>query len=521
MNDRRLVWIGILLLSALVLSGLIAIGCNSATEPEVVSSLAVEPSPYPSPQSSFSNVVDPCLEATECEPRDVGDWFISAPIIADSAGAMFDGFESPSVETALESGWLSSGLSPTHIAFRGTARKNSVECQWYGIARTAEQREGSIRWWLGMGQDEELPSPAKLEATFEAHIKEIEPARQPGMRAELGALARGGTSENVQYLTCFVTYDVHEYILGDGTAELTVAYDQVDKSRSYNLYRASHVAGWFGAEPLKSERQYASEQDSIAAEAQRSFNSVLGGRQGIVFLAPMAAHEAITYVSVAGRRPVGSAVCRRTCRCRSIWCELWRLGTFSGFVIAKITHQDRRGKRCVRQQAHQAHRRPRSLSPRDRRAWGHRSFSMRAASRRCGTGRYLEQELQSAASAAATAEGWHAYLDAESDTHADTHASSMLFCNSYRDSHGNIHAYSDAYRDTHAYRNTDSDGYAYPYAHGHGDSDAYSCRRCESDADAHSYCDGDSYGDSIADTHSHCYAFPDSRAAGRAEPLDL
>ncbi len=295
MNDLRLFPIVVSLVFVLGLSGLVAISCVSAPRTEERHMPMITPSSSSVSVSESDGVIEPCLDLTECEPRDVGDWFVAAPIISNSAGAMFDGYEAPSIETALESGWLSSGLSPTHIAFRGAARKDSVVCDWYGIARTPEQREGSIRWWLGMSENQELPSPAKLEATFEAHIKEIEPARRPGMRAELGSLARGGTSSEVQYLTCFVTYDVHEYILGDGSDDLRVAYDQVHKTRSYKLYRASHAAGWFGEEPLKSASAYASEHDRILTEAQKNFNSVLGGRQGTVLLAPMAAHEAITY----------------------------------------------------------------------------------------------------------------------------------------------------------------------------------------------------------------------------------
>ncbi len=177
MNDHRLISIGKLLVGVLGLSGLVAIACTSSTDKDDRFASTPAALPISTPISSSANFVEPCLEPSECEPRDVGDWFIAAQTLSNSAGAMFEEFEAPSVETVLESGWLSSGLSPTHIAFRGTARRNSAMCDWYGIARTAEQREGSIRWWLGMDQNENLPSPAKLEATFEAHIKEIEPAR--------------------------------------------------------------------------------------------------------------------------------------------------------------------------------------------------------------------------------------------------------------------------------------------------------------------------------------------------------
>ncbi len=243
----------------------------------------------------FTGVIEPCLIADECAPRDVGGWFISAPILSGS-GAMFDGYQAPSTEESLEKGWLSAGASPTHIAFRGSAQSGTV-CVWYGIARTSDQREGSIRWWLGMDQDEDLPHPAQLEATFEAHIQDMEQALQPDMRAQLGSLARGGTSGEIQYLTCFVKYKVHEYILGNGDSSVTVAYDQVHKTRSYNLYRASHDAGLFGEQPMASASKYSSDHEKIATNAEKNFDSMLRGRQGVVFLAPMAAHEAIEYLT--------------------------------------------------------------------------------------------------------------------------------------------------------------------------------------------------------------------------------
>ena len=67
--------------------------------------------------------------------RDVSGFNIFSPV---RGGAAFDLPETLSVEAVLEKGLNELELSPTHVAFRGTAAADSVRCEWRGIARTLE-----------------------------------------------------------------------------------------------------------------------------------------------------------------------------------------------------------------------------------------------------------------------------------------------------------------------------------------------------------------------------------------------
>ena len=103
-----------------------------------------------------------------CEARDVSDFdFFSASLGNTSA--------TPSVEDVLEKGLELSEASPVHLAFRGTAQSDTVRCGWRGVARTIQQREKSIRYWLGMDEDEALPSPAEVERRFIDYVNRMDP----------------------------------------------------------------------------------------------------------------------------------------------------------------------------------------------------------------------------------------------------------------------------------------------------------------------------------------------------------
>ncbi len=228
-------------------------------------------------------------QAVWCEPRDVSDLSLLHPRIE---GAMFD-YDVPDTEDLLENGLHVAGASPTHIAFRGLARDGSVRCAWHGVARTLTQRDGAIRYWLEIAEDEELPSAPQLEATFTAYIDQMDPLIRPDMRANFLSLARGGASSDAQFLACYVDYDAHEYILGSGPSMVTVAYDDLAEVRSYDLYRKSHAAGWFGNETLMSAKEYSEANADTVSDAEDVFEDAVEGRESVVFLAPMGAHNAI------------------------------------------------------------------------------------------------------------------------------------------------------------------------------------------------------------------------------------
>ena len=74
-----------------------------------------------------------------CQSRDVTQTVWPASL---GGGAPYDlEIETPTVEELLEQGLHSTGLSPVHIAFRGTANAMSSRCAWRSTARTLSQRE--------------------------------------------------------------------------------------------------------------------------------------------------------------------------------------------------------------------------------------------------------------------------------------------------------------------------------------------------------------------------------------------
>ena len=94
-------------------------------------------------------------------------------------------------------------------------------------------------------------------------------------------------------LTCYADYDVHEYLLGAGPTTLTVAYDRMAKGRSYDLYRRSHAVGRYGDAALLSKGACAAAAAATAAVEESNLLNAVGGRESVVFLVPMGAHNAI------------------------------------------------------------------------------------------------------------------------------------------------------------------------------------------------------------------------------------
>ena len=113
------------------------------------------------------------------------------------------------------------GASPVHLAFRGTAQEDSVRCEWRGVARTPEQREQAVRFWLDLDDDEELPSASEVERRFMEELDRIGPIYPETVRANFRALARGDLSTDYTFLTCYADYTVHEYLLGSGSTTST------------------------------------------------------------------------------------------------------------------------------------------------------------------------------------------------------------------------------------------------------------------------------------------------------------
>ena len=199
------------------------------------------------------------------------------------------------VEELLEHGLGLVGASPVHLAVRGTAGSDTVRCGWRGIARTTSQREDSIRAWLQLRDGDSIPAAGDLEELFTATFDVLNPEYRETIKSNFLAIARGGLSEEYLFLTCFADYAVSSYLLGAGPTTVTVAYDRRDEARSYELYRREHEAGTFGTDALQTRGDYeASLQDLVVAAAEE-LAAEIGGKERIVFLAPMGAHNAIAF----------------------------------------------------------------------------------------------------------------------------------------------------------------------------------------------------------------------------------
>ncbi len=229
----------------------------------------------------------PCVGAG-CAPRDVsGIALFSGP----ASGAGYEPGPTPSVEDVLEQGLRQAEASPVHLAVRGTA--GPVRCAWRGIARTSAQREAAVRFWLELDDSATLPSASETERRFMAELERMKAAYPATVRSNFRAIAQGGLSTEYLFLACYADYTASEYLLGAGPSALTVAYDRQGEARSYDLYVQAHELGEFGDEALLSRGEYEGELSFRLAAVEAVLNLLFGGREGVVMLAPMGAHNAI------------------------------------------------------------------------------------------------------------------------------------------------------------------------------------------------------------------------------------
>lgn len=219
--------------------------------------------------SALTDITPPCADENDaCAPRDASRFDMFHP---DVGGAMFE-YTLPTTEEIIERGMHAAGASPVHLAVRGATRDGSVRCAWRIVARTPKQREEAVRFWLGIPTATPLPAPTELQSTFNSYINRMDPKVRDEMRTNFNPLAFGGVSNDALFLTCYADYDVHEYLLGNGSNTLTVAYDNISQSKSYPLYKRSHAAGQYGSAALLTEREYAS-QNAAAVSAAESFRA--------------------------------------------------------------------------------------------------------------------------------------------------------------------------------------------------------------------------------------------------------
>ena len=245
-------------------------------------------------EASASTVVfHPCAEGG-CEARDVGAIDLLSSGVGGGAAA--DPVEPSSLEEVLEQGLALAEASPVQLAVRGRTNAGSVRCGWRGVARTPQQREDAIRFWLDLDATAALPSPAEVQRRFTAELDRLGPAYPETVRANFRAIAQGGLSTEYLFLACYADYTVQEYLLGSGpsgTTPLSVSYDRQGEARSYDLYTRAHGAGEFGDEALMAEGEYEAYLSQLALDVETLLSIILEGRESVVFLAPMGAHNAI------------------------------------------------------------------------------------------------------------------------------------------------------------------------------------------------------------------------------------
>ena len=233
-------------------------------------------------------------EAIQQANRTVLPDLFASPLGRNSA--LSGEYSSEPPEDLLEMGLSLAQASPTHLALRARVVADSTRCQWRGVARTAEQREEAIRFWLNLDDDDELPSAEDAETQLVSAIEKTGPIYEETLKANVRSLARGGLTNDYQFLTCYTEYNPAEYLVGStqgSNQTVTVAYDRLGEERSYTLYQASHTAGEFGDQALMSETDYAAHLEDYAQGTARILNLILGNNETLLFLAPMGAHNAI------------------------------------------------------------------------------------------------------------------------------------------------------------------------------------------------------------------------------------
>jgi len=222
---------------------------------------------------------------------------------AGAAGSPSEHDTAPTVEEILEGGQHFfipfAERHPVDIALRGIAGWESVRCEWRGTAAPTQQREEFLRGWLfveGLGHNragQPLPPAVTWEALFYDVLGLwLETPVYSGLVSSFLSPIRGGLFTEIQLLACYVDYQVQEYLLGAGPPTVTVAYDGLGSSTSYEIYkksleiRASRNSRY---QPPQDEAEYARRLQQRAAAMEALLAQIIGGRENVVFLAPMGA----------------------------------------------------------------------------------------------------------------------------------------------------------------------------------------------------------------------------------------
>ena len=173
-----------------------AAGSDSSSVAEVTAPDATSPAAVATPRVPIASSGGPAV-ATAPAAQAAGLEAVRGRGEATTSGA------TSTVEELLEDGLYGAGASPVHLAIRGTPAADSVRCNWRGIARTAQQREDAIRFWLRLDTTETIPSVGALEILFAVVLDALDPPHRETAKANFLAIARGGESMDYLFLTCF------------------------------------------------------------------------------------------------------------------------------------------------------------------------------------------------------------------------------------------------------------------------------------------------------------------------------
>ena len=296
-RGRLAAGLGLLLAAGLLAAALAVVGGGGAAQPAIEAAMAtpsetpaaaVNSSSSPSSTTNISLTDDPTPAS---EPARASRMDLFGRGGGGEATTTTEGV--PTVEELLEKGLYLAEASPVHLAIRGTASSDTVRCAWRGIARTTEQRENAIRFWLGLSATDAIPDAAYLEVLFRVTLETVEAAYLETAISNFMAIAKGGLSTEYLFLTCYADYATTEYLLGAGPTTVTAAYDRMGEARSYELYRREHDAGQFGSDALRTRGEYEAGLQEIVVGAEEALIARIGGRESVVFLAPMGDHNAI------------------------------------------------------------------------------------------------------------------------------------------------------------------------------------------------------------------------------------
>ena len=235
-------------------------------------------SPLPAPE--------PCIEdnASNCSERDISDVNpVGGGVLGAAAGPTFF----PTVEELMEKGLFLLEDSPSHLAIRGSVPDNSIRCGWYGLTRSASQREKALRFWLSLEEGDPIPSGERLKDSLYELMEDSLPQYRNEQIAFFDIMISGDESTDQLDLGCYATVAVDEYILGSGPTTLEVAYFTAVRLYSYDLYRRSHESGMYGAPQetlLMSPGEYGEYLESVVTGWEENMTAMLGGRETVLLL---------------------------------------------------------------------------------------------------------------------------------------------------------------------------------------------------------------------------------------------